>query len=147
MDKHVCLEIPRFLTGIVTLCAVEWCLSCMDKHLCLKVTSSCEGVFTHYESERFFSQYMCLYVRLEVSSLSVGVIALCECVSMCVTNSCTGLNTTHAPECHLKSCTHNHCTFHVFPHTPSFDKGIFTIVVNIYDFSLALSNVSSNCQV
>ena len=77
MDKHVCLEIPRFLTGIVTLCAVEWCLSCMDKHLYLKVTTSCEGVFTHYESERFVSKYMCLYVHFEVSSLSAGVIALC----------------------------------------------------------------------
>ena len=86
----MCLEIPRFLTGIVTLCAVEWCLSCMDKHVCLEVIGSCEGVFTLHASERCFS-YMCLYVRLEVSSLSAGVIALCaverlspECVSMCV---------------------------------------------------------------
>ena len=63
----------------------------MDKHLYLKVTTSCEGVFTHYESERFVSKYMRLYVHFEVSSLSAGVIALCaverlspECVSMCV---------------------------------------------------------------
>ena len=59
--------------------------------MCLEVTSSCEGVFTTAYASEEFSSCLCLYVRLEVSSLSAGVIALCaverlspECVSMCV---------------------------------------------------------------
>ena len=45
--------------------------------MCLEVTSSCEGVFTTAYASEEFSSCMCLYVRLEVSSLSAGVIALC----------------------------------------------------------------------
>ena len=59
--------------------------------MCLEVTSSCEGVFTTAYASEEFSSCMCLYVRLEVSSLSARVIALFavewlspECVSMCV---------------------------------------------------------------
>ena len=65
-----------------------WISMCVLRLLVLvKEFSHC--IYVH-ASKRFFS-CMCLYVRLEVSSLPAGVIALCaverlspECVSMCV---------------------------------------------------------------